>query len=187
MILTTAIFPYTHYAVPDLMHFSTLSCLNDLAVGCGLAWLYQHRQELLVSWFARRKKPVLIIFYSLFAIYLVMWAGVDYTNPWGAVADRVIVSLGFAFILAEQIMSPHSILKLRHSGFLSKLGTITYGLYCYHYIFIGLMFTLLSRSHVLPQVPAFIVSSLLALGGTILAGRLSFRYYENYFLGLKKY
>lgn len=187
MFIASQVFRAVYYNNPDELHYSTFSCMNDLSAGSFLAWLYSSQSKRLIKFFSVITKQQLLVFYTVFVLYLAFWGGRNYSSPAEAIIDRLIVSFGFVFILAEQIISPNSIIKLGKSKLFSKLGIITYGLYCFHYLIIGLIFPLITKITGIQSLFIFSLSSVLALAGTILISSLSYRYYETYFLKLKKY
>ncbi len=187
MLAFSLCFRMFHYNDNAELHFNTLACMNDLATGSLLAWLLFYKKNYLEKFFARINKPVLFIFYSAFIAYLIIYAGSNYASGIEAIPDRLVISICFAFILAEQILNKASIIKLREFKLFNNLGKITYGLYCFHYLFIGLSFTILARYVNPGQFVFFVIGILTALLFTIITGKLSYRYYEGFFLRMKKY
>lgn len=176
-----------NYSYPDNLHFHTLSCLSDLSIGGILAYVYSHHKTRVLHLVNKVEKSHLYVFYSLFAAYLIFFAGANYDNIATAIIDKLITGLGFAFILAEQITSSNSILKLRNYSWLKKLGSISYGLYCFHYLAIAIIFTIMGRFKVTNSIPIFAINIILSLLLTIVISLISFKFYESYFLKLKKY
>lgn len=73
--------------------------------------------------------------------------------------------------------------------FLKYLGTISYGVYMYHMIivnFVLFLFLKLSEKITLPDWATIGLIFIMCIGGTILFSHLSFKYMENYFIGLKR-
>ncbi len=78
--------------------------------------------------------------------------------------------------------------KISKLKFLTSLGRISYGLYCYHmfWLFIfSFIFRTLFRSELETNFALFIFQALITLTVTIIFSRLSYRFFETGFLKLK--
>lgn len=118
---------------------------------------------------------------------------------YGARLNVFFVTIGFSFnvilyayfvFLAE---SPGNNLlkKITAFSFLRKTGKISYGLYIFHWpvFFFFVMFfdkMLLKAGVHLPWIAAQLISAAISLSISYVISLLSFRYYESYFLKLKK-
>jgi peptidoglycan/LPS O-acetylase OafA/YrhL len=105
-----------------------------------------------------------------------------YTYP-VQIAERLLIAVIFLFVILEQNYSDQSFFKMKSFKLFSRLGVITYGLYCLHFIGILIATTVTSRlswnTH-LWQV--FFLDTSLALFITIFISSLSYRFFELPFL-----
>jgi len=91
----------------------------------------------------------------------------------------------FALLLACLSVKPIIILE---NKVMNYLGTISYGIYMYHYIvmnFIGFFFLKIISPSVFSDEVFIVLFMLLVFGLTILVSHFSFKYYESYFLKKK--
>jgi peptidoglycan/LPS O-acetylase OafA/YrhL len=102
------------------------------------------------------------------------------------VAERIFIAIVFLMVILEQNYASNSFYKAGNFKFISRLGTITYGLYCLH--FIGILITTNTTKQLQLNIhlwQVIIVETALALLITIIIGTLSYRYFESPFLKLK--
>jgi peptidoglycan/LPS O-acetylase OafA/YrhL len=88
----------------------------------------------------------------------------------------------------EQNYATHSVFKLSKIKALSYLGTISYGLYCYHLVCIFIVSVIFSRlfpATIEKSLTLFIVQFIAALTLSIVVSSLSYRFIEARFLKLK--
>jgi peptidoglycan/LPS O-acetylase OafA/YrhL len=102
--------------------------------------------------------------------------------------SRLFVTAFFAFVILEQNFARSSLVKLGQFSLMSKLGTYTYGLYLLHpivYIFVQKTAVVLFH----PSFTSISTTCLTAAGtfvGTVVMSMVSFHYYEEPFLKLKR-
>jgi peptidoglycan/LPS O-acetylase OafA/YrhL len=90
-------------------------------------------------------------------------------------------------IILEQNYARNSFFKLSDFKTLSKLGTITYGMYCLHFFAIFVVTNLTLRYHLNSEVwEVVILEPLASLVLTIIISKLSYRFFESWFLSLKE-
>lgn len=92
----------------------------------------------------------------------------------------------FAVFLSAICLVPFSFLEHR---IMKYLGTISYGIYMFHAIamqLVGLVFIKLIPNMGLPDTIQILLFNTLVIVLTILFAGISYRYYESYFLRLKK-
>lgn len=168
-----------------LHEMHTLSCIGDMAIGALGAWLSSE-----FSGFAERIKKLskaeLILIYGLFLIILFFRKELFFEHYATRVFERMLIAIVLLFIILEQCFCEKSLFKISKWKTISRLGLITYGLYCLHFVGI-LIATTLSRKFgfntELWQV--LLLDTLLALFFTIVISSLSYRFYERPFLRLK--
>jgi peptidoglycan/LPS O-acetylase OafA/YrhL len=116
---------------------------------------------------------VLIVVFALGSFYVLRKEeGVDFR----------IYCILFSIVVVNAALNPGNIFRLE-TPVLNFLGKISYGIYMYHMMCIGIAFAI-ARS-----IPNLIVQNLvlyiLSIGLTILVSWLSFEYFESFFLKLK--
>ncbi len=161
----------------------TLNYLPNFASGALLAWFCQTKATQFKRWTQIPTWQITLIWASIIGIFLsVSWI---YRNlALFTYVDNIVLSLCFAFIIAEQAFFKHSIYKLSRLKKLIYPGKITYGLYCYH----GLALTLSYKALDILQLPYkhHPVMILVNLILSFIFAHLSYRYLELFFLRLKK-
>lgn len=174
----------------NIINHHSFSCASDLITGAALAYLAM--QPAFVESIRRMPAFVIRIIYfigfALLPFRNYIWKfGVHYVHV--ASILPVLVAVFFAFILAEQCYADHSFFKGGNWKRISKLGTRTYGMYCYHMtVFFIVLFLYgqlgipVSKTGILQHV----FTSLLCLLLTVGISQLSYRYVEAKFLELKK-
>jgi peptidoglycan/LPS O-acetylase OafA/YrhL len=163
----------------------TLSCIGDMAMGSFGAWLVSQSNKFKDTVINLKKHTIILIYIVFFCIFIFR-DEVLFSNYVLRVFERSIISIVILAIILEQNYSQNSFFKLSKFTTISKLGMITYGLYCLH--FIGILITtnltkLLGFNTNLWQV--MLVDTSLALVITILISKVSYKYYEKPFLKWK--
>lgn len=78
-------------------------------------------------------------------------------------------------------------LHIKETHVLSRLGKISYGLYVYHTLVILTLLAIAKKAGITVSGGlGYLVVGILSFAGTVLISHLSYRYFESYFLGLKK-
>lgn len=168
-----------------LHEMHTLSCIGDMAIGALGAWLASE-----FSGFSERIKKLskleLYLIYGLFLIFLFFRKELFFEHYATRIFERMLIALVLLLIILEQCFCEKSLFKISNWKTISRLGIITYGLYCLHFVGI-LIATTLSRKFAfnteLWQV--LIVDTMLALILTIVISSISYRFFERPFLKLK--
>ncbi len=170
-----------------LMHeYHTLSCIGDMTIGATGAWLinasdkFKSRIENLAKW-------QIISIYLVFAVMFLFRDELLLTNDRIRIFERPLIAIFIILIILEQTFSVNSIFKMSNYKRVSKLGIITYGLYCLHFIGILVTITLTKKLGINTHLWQIIcVETPLALVVTIIISKLSYRYFETPFLKLKQ-
>jgi peptidoglycan/LPS O-acetylase OafA/YrhL len=168
----------------DLNHaylsFHTLSVMSDFAFGGLLAWSVLFTD--IIKAMENISKKAIISIYVISAIYILLKGVVinfyDY---------RLIQPLFFCFIIAEQNFAKNSFYKIGNNKMMTDLGQISFGLYLFHaltYFFLDYLFRYMNiySETFIPLFSMGILSFLL----TIILARLSYIYFEQPFLRIKK-
>lgn len=174
----------------NIIHHHSFSCASDLIVGAVLAYLVMHTSciERIRDMPAFLIGGVYFVGFGLLPFREYIWKfGIHYVHV--ASIMPVVIALFFAFIIMEQCFANNSFYKGGNLKRISKLGTFTYGMYCYHMIIFFSVLFLYGRLG-LPVAGTgalqHVFTSLLCLLLTIGVSRLSYHYVEAKFLGLKK-
>lgn len=155
-----------------------LKYLGCIAVGCLACTLIYKRESRLkdflfavpVQWIVL----VTIVALSLLSFY--RWRNEE------AVDFRIYCVL-FSIVVVNGALNPRNIFRLE-TPVLNFLGKISYGLYMYHMMCIGIAFAVV-RAVTTNVVVGNILLYILSIGLTILVSWLSFDYFESFFLKLK--
>ena len=170
----------------EVLHkLHTLSCIGDMAIGGMGAWLIlvspkfeNHIRQL-------PRFVIYIIYILLIAIFL--FRDEIFQPYFGTrVLERLIIAIIMLYAILEQCYSEKSFYKMSSLKIPSKLGIITYGLYCIHFIIISAT-TAVSKKLGLNDYVWVVVfaETLIALFITIIISKFSYRYIELPFLKLK--
>ncbi|WP_020533643.1 acyltransferase family protein [Flexithrix dorotheae] len=168
-----------------LHEYHTLSCIGDMTVGALGAWVVSEFPSIKVRIENFGKIHILSIYLLFFTIFIFrdeIFFGVYFLR----VFERITIAFVILLIILEQNYAKNSYFKLSRFRTISKLGGITYGLYCLHFIGILITITLtkkLSFNNHLWQVIIF--ESLIALAITIIISKVSYTFFEKPFLRIK--
>ncbi|MDB9989817.1 acyltransferase [Flavobacteriales bacterium] len=184
IIIVTSII-YRYFNQSFLLHeLHTLSCIGDMAIGAFGAWLVLEN--------ARFKKNItqlnvffIILLYFVFILIFLFRDDFLIHNSLAAF-ERSSIAIIILLIILEQNFSRNSFFKMSSFKKISKLGSISYGLYCLH--FIGILIAinvcdLLSINQNLWQV--LFLETIIALSITIFISKISYQYFEKPFLKYK--
>ncbi|MBL0256264.1 MAG: acyltransferase [Bacteroidetes bacterium] len=172
--------------VPVVYEIHTLSAISDMTIGAVAAWLI-HTSSGFREFVKNLTKPNIAFIYFLFIVIYLFRLPLLKEIFAIRIFDRLIVSIVLVFILLEQTYSENSFFKLSNLKTISGLGVITYGLYCFHFVGILIALTitrLLGINNQLWQV--LVLETILGLAITIGISKLSYVYFEKYFLNLKE-
>lgn len=166
--------------------YHTLSCMGDMAIGAFGAWLVSTNMNFRRIIQRLHIAAISLIYSSFFVIFLYRDEILSYKNTFLSVVERSIIALIIILIILEQSFSENSFFKLSKFKWLTKLGTISYGLYCLHFVGILIVTTLTRKFSFNTELwQVLIVDTLVALTLTILISSMSYRIYEKPFLKLK--
>jgi peptidoglycan/LPS O-acetylase OafA/YrhL len=147
-----------------------------ICIGVILAHAMHHQPSFTKLFYIIEKKLSFVIF-SLIGLLLICYAN-----------ELLIISyVALALALASAIMSNnHWLNRMLNSRFCVEIGKVSYGIYLFHMLSLNLARKLLPSQDnftdpSLYQACLFIVTSLIAFT----VAKLSFKYFESYFLALK--
>ncbi|MDR2835397.1 MAG: acyltransferase [Bacteroidales bacterium] len=169
-----------------IMHeHHTLSCIGDMAVGAFGAWLISEKKMFLQKFENLRKYQILILYCIFIVIFffrkelLLHYYGIR-------IFERLFISLIIISIILEQNYAKNSFFKLGKFKMISKLGKISYGLYCLHFIGILVAINITKIFEINTHLwQIIIIETSLALIITIIISKISYKFYETPFLKLK--
>jgi len=172
--------------VPILHEMHTLSCIGDMAVGGLGAWLIVHSSFFKKTVETMPRFVIYIIYLSFFAVYLFrdeLLLGAYEVR----IFERIFISGIMLFIILEQCFATNSFYKMGNFKIPSRLGLVTYGLYCLHFIVISSVAGLTKMLTLNTTVwEVILLEPAISLLITIIISLISFRYFEKPFLRLKE-
>lgn len=172
--------------VPRLHEMHTLSCIGDMALGGLGAWLilessaFKRKIENLPRW--------LILFIYLAFVFVFLFRDEFLLSSYGLrVFERLLISTIMLLIILEQCFAKFSFYKMGNFRIVSRLGLVTYGLYCLHFIIISLTVGLTKKLGINNHLwQVIFLETAVSLLITIIIAKLSYRYFETPFLKLKE-
>ncbi|HTN16574.1 MAG TPA: acyltransferase [Chitinophagaceae bacterium] len=168
-----------------ILEMHTLACISDMTVGA-LAALLAYGNKRFLELITQTPKWVIVLLYTVTLGAYLYRQELFYHGPLLLAADRLVMSVLFAWIILEQNFSTHSLFKLSRFKLISKLGTYTYGLYCLHMIGILITAKGLARLGWNKNVYQVIfLEGILSLLITIGLALVSFHLFERRFLKFK--
>ena len=156
-----------------------------MAIGAFGAWLIQTNNNF-KSTFVNLSRNKIFLIYLAFALFYFFRLYLLHSINLIRVFERSIIAVIILFIILEQTYSNKSFFKLSNFKTLSKLGTISYGLYCLHFVSILITTTLTRKAGITTQLwEVIFIDTPIALFLTIIIGKISYRYFEKPFLKIK--
>jgi peptidoglycan/LPS O-acetylase OafA/YrhL len=172
--------------IPILHEMHTFSCIGDMALGGMGAWLvlespyYKNKIVELPRWF-------ILFIYIAFASVFLFRDEFLLSNYFLRIFERLLISFIMLLIILEQCFSKKSFYKMGNFKIPSRLGLITYGLYCIHFIVISITVGITKKLGINTQIwQVVFMEPIISLLITIPVCLLSYRYFETPFLKLKE-
>lgn len=170
-----------------LNKFHTLTCMGDLAVGAFGAWFIATNENF--KMYIQHLSVFKIAFVYLLLIIFFLFRDEIFTNCSSTLTifERPIFAFIILLVILEQSFSEHSLFKLSTFRLLTKLGTISYGLYCLHFFGI-LIVTILTNKFLFNKEvwQVLVFETFLSLSLSIFISWLSYWIYEKPFLRMKE-
>jgi len=184
IILSSLIFRSIYTA--EMYHENhTLSCIGDMATGATGAWLISTRGYFL-NFIKKLNRFSIAFIYILFIFVFFFRDEVLYANYYIRIFERFFIAVVILFVILEQNYAERSFFKMSYFKNISRLGVITYGLYCLHFVGILSVITITNMFMINTQLwQVLIVETALALSLTIFLSYISYRFYEKPFLKFK--
>ncbi|OWY20843.1 acyltransferase [Sphingobacteriales bacterium UPWRP_1] len=172
------------YDTPMYHEYHSLSCMADMAMG---AWGTHLMKTNRGRQIAENLPPVFL--WALYLLFFAIFFFRDNLLPGNVLfrmTERSITALLITGIIAEQCFCRRSLYKMKNFTLATKLGLITYGLYCLHFIGILTALTITQQLHLNTQPwQVLILETLLALFISVVIAGISYRWFETPFLRLK--
>lgn len=164
--------------------YHTLSCIGDMTIGAWGALLMQSNS------FRKKVESIsevyIMALYSVIVLIFLFRDDILLSSYPMRIIERSLIAIVFLMVILEQNYAKNSLFKLGKFKSISKLGTVSYGLYCLHFIGILIttaIFKILHWNTHLWQV--LILETAVALGITVIIAIFSYRFFESHFLKMK--
>jgi peptidoglycan/LPS O-acetylase OafA/YrhL len=172
--------------VPILHEMHTLSCIGDMALGGLGAWLILESTRFKKTVETLPRIVIVLIYLSFIFVYLFR-DELLLTTYWIRIFERLFISSIMLLIILEQCFARHSFYKMGNFKIPSRLGLVTYGLYCLHFIVISIVLGLTKLTGLNNKVwQVLLLEPMVSLLITIIISLISYRYFEAPFLKLKE-
>ncbi|MCW3083768.1 MAG: acyltransferase 3 [Bacteroidetes bacterium] len=173
------------YTDPLMYEHHTLSCMGDLTIGALGA--YVCRMPQFRSRIENMSKVSIALIYAAFITVFFFREQLLERNFYVHIFERSFIAMIILMIILEQNFAKNSFFKMGGFKQLSKLGLISYGLYCLHFIGILITVTLSKMYHFNTKLwIVLLVETPVALFLTIIISSINYRYFETPFLKLKE-
>lgn len=164
--------------------YHTLSCIGDMTVGA-LGALFVQKTSLRKKIESVDKVYIILLYVAVTSIFLFR-NDIQLSFYPLRIVERTLIAIVFLMVILEQNYAKNSLFKLGNFKLISKLGTMTYGLYCLHFIGILIATNLFKIFHLNTDLwQVLILETGVALSITIMIASLSYRYFESHFLRMK--
>ncbi len=185
IIITGSLFYRAFNDVPILHEMHTLSCIGDMAIGAGGAWLISEKPRF-GKFVEDLPRAVIISLYLALAGILLFRDEYMLQNHVIRVFERGFTATVILMVILEQCYSKNSFYKMRSLRTLTRLGIYTYGLYCIHFIIISAVTGIFKKFGLNSEVwQVVFLETAVSLALTIIVAYISYRFFEKPFLRLK--
>lgn len=181
IVIFSAGFRYVHATDADKLFYHSFSVVGDLATGGLIAWLGFYSDSFR-RFFGQlstgiRVTVLVLVATAIFNHHYFLQGGIF------VVTGRFLLCMCFAWLIADQCYGRKETLNFERIPFLTKIGVVSYGFYCFH------MFVIMAiqKMNVMLHLDTinmgifygeFILAFFLTLGISI----MSYRYFEKQFM-----
>ncbi len=160
----------------DISRFLLLSKFSSIAIGVIGAFLFNDKAKLI---FYFNRPIVQVLSWILFIFFLVSNYNIPYVH-------FEFTSFVYLVIILNVINGEKTIISTENK-LLNWLGTISYGLYMYHWIVIPLIVELFKRTGIwqLSIQSSHLLLLFVSTFCVVIISHISYKYYEKYFLKMK--
>lgn len=180
LLLGSLVFRFFYYQDERILYYHTFSVITDLSIGALLAYFFHFKFALFQRIFTQTK-PMVFISYALIVLIL-LFKNKLFQHGYLIILERPTIAILFSYIIGRQILYP-SLLKGKIKSITTHFGKISYGVYMYHCLILFFVEIVFQQFAIGEQVIWLLI---LALILTIALSHFSYRYFESYFLRLKK-
>ncbi len=171
--------------INNVLYFHTFSALGNFGIGSLIAYI-SFKRTIFYEYISTFNTYKSLAVYIIFITSLIFYSDI-FSNSYMVVFERVFYSLIFGYIIIEQAFNQTIKIQFGRSKYLSFLGKISYGLYCYH----GIVITFLVYGLNLFSISENIYSTiflypLVIFITTTIISKYSYEYFESWFLRKKK-
>lgn len=184
IIILGSLFFRGYYDSKFFNTYHTFSCIGDMCIGGLGAWLITEKSNF-KDRISNLSKSSLIFLYGVFCLSF-FFREILYTSYTTRVCERIFIAIIMLFIILEQSFCKNSLFKLSQFKIMSKLGKISYGLYCLHFIAISITTNITKKLGINKEFwQVFILETAVALMLTIFISLISYSLLEKPFLKIK--
>lgn len=138
VILASCIYRYIHSISPNIIAYSTLSVMSDLAIGSILG-IFVYTKSNIITKIKNTPRYIIssvyiLLFILVFGRHLIsdLLVGNLFLNSIFVSIFPILLTVVYSFIILDQNFLSNSLFKIGESKIISFLGKISYGLYSYH-------------------------------------------------------
>ena len=190
IILTLSFFFRTFFSEPQVVYFNTLTAAEPLLLGCLVSIL--EKKNKLISLY--RSAGILAVL-SVISLWLILLSNSDphITNHRLLGLGYLNIDLIWTFLLMIILIRPRKLVfvdKIFSSRFIVWLGIYSYGIYVFHWIVLQIFinkYDILLNQNGFSELYSYWLTRTLGIVMTLLVSFLSYHFYEQKFLSLKKY
>lgn len=175
---------FNDVAILHEMH--TLSCIGDMALGGLGAWFILESPSFNKKITMLPKSFIVLIYAALLFVFLFRDEFMLSTY-FLRIFERLVISSLMLAVILEQCFSENSFYKMNSFKIVSRLGLVTYGLYCIHFIITSIVLGVTKKLGFNDQVwQVVFLEPIISLLITIPVSLFSYRFFEAPFLKLKE-
>jgi peptidoglycan/LPS O-acetylase OafA/YrhL len=172
--------------VPILHEMHTISCIGDMAIGGLGAWLIIEKNAFRTRIYYLPKLAIILV-YAVFLLIFLFRGKLLLSTYYLRIFERSFTASVILFIILEQCYAKNSFYKMGNFKLATRLGVVTYGLYCLHFIVISGIMGLARWMGWNNEVwEVIILETSVSLFVSVNISLLSYRYFERPFLQLKE-
>lgn len=182
ILVGSIIFRSFHLTDERVLYFHSFSVMSDLAIGGFIGYLAFHKK--IQSYFRELPKWGIVLVY-LIGTALIILEGKLFTGTSIAIS-RFVPGLFFGFVILEQVYANNSFFKVDRIPLMKFSGEISYGFYMFHCIFIYYWSIFFNAYDLTDSIAWFVLYATVVFLSTYATAILSYHYFEQPFLKLKK-
>jgi peptidoglycan/LPS O-acetylase OafA/YrhL len=191
MLLLFMATTFRYFGTDVNIWFHTLFLLGDICIGAVFAFISFHR-----NWgfgfLEQLSRKAIVGIYLAFVLCLMFYQELfnegPLNNPMGLVIEKVVFASLLSFFIFEQNFAVNSFFKFGRLRWMTYLGVVSYGLFCFHEIGLLVGNRMLMTLGLGDDVWAFLLlKPLMAFAVILPAAHVSWNYFEKPLLKLKRH